>query len=258
MTFSEQISTTVDLSKLHVRESGQSSGGVTLTGVSSLSISNSTLSVTLSAAQKSTVNSMTTPQLDIDIGAVSDISNNGITAAIDRPLTVSDTAPPILDSAAYHTTTGILSLTFSEQISTTVDLSKLHVRESGQSSGGVTLTGASAHSVSGSTLTVTLSATQQSAVSAMMTPQLDIDAGAVSDTAGNPIAPAADRTMSVTDEMAPTFSSATYNNITSVLSVSFSERISTTVDLSKLHVRESGQSSGGRHPDGRQFPVYLP
>ena len=258
VTFSEPISTTVDLSKLHVRESGESSGAAsTLTGASSSSVSGSTLTVTLSATQQSAVESMATPQLDIDAGAVSDTSSNPIAAAADRTISVADGIAPTFDSAAYSTGTGALTVTFSEPISTTVDLSKLHVRESGESSGGVTLTGASSSSVSGSTLTVTLSATQQSAVESMATPQLDIDAGAVSDTSSNPIEAASDQAISVADGTAPAFDSAAYSTGTGALTVTFSEPISTTVDLSKLHVRESGESSGGVNPDGRILQFRL-
>ncbi len=245
VTFNEPISATADLSKLHVRDQGRFSGGVTMTGVTFLSVSGSTLTVTLSTSQKDAVNAMTTPQLDIDAGAISDIYSSRITAAADRPITVYYTIPPVFDYAAYHTLTGSLNVTFSEPISTTVDPSKIHIREQGQSTGGVNMTGASSQSVSDSTLAVELSTSQKNTVNAMGTPQIDVDAGAVSDTSDNPIVAAEDLPISVTDGTAPTLSSSAYSTISGVLRVTFSEPISTTVDLSKLHVREQGQSSGG-------------
>ena len=146
---------------------------------------------------------MTAPELDIDEGAVFDTSNNGIAAVADRPISAISTPPPVLDSAEYHAITGILNMTFSERISANVDLSKLHIRESGQSSGGVTLTGASARSVSGSTLTVNLADSQRIAVNILDIQQLDIDAGAVSGDAGTPIAAVADLPIAVTDPNQP-------------------------------------------------------
>ena len=125
ITFSEPISTTPDLSKLHIRESGQSSGGITLTGATSQSVSVSTLTVTLSTSQKNAINGMSTPQLDIDAGAVSDISTNQITAAIDRPINSGvDNTPPRLASiersnpaaATTDSQTLVYEVTFSEAV----------------------------------------------------------------------------------------------------------------------------------------------
>ena len=117
VTFSEPMSDTVNLAKMHVRDSGQSSGGVTLTGAAPQSVSGSSLAVTLSASQQSTVGGMIAPQLDIDADAVSDAAGNGIAAVADRPITINDTVRPSFDSAAYVSSTGILALTFDEPIS---------------------------------------------------------------------------------------------------------------------------------------------
>ena len=60
--------------------------------------------MTLSATQQSAVESMATPQLDIDAGAVSDTASNPIAAAADQPITVADghDSRRSFDSAAYH------------------------------------------------------------------------------------------------------------------------------------------------------------
>ena len=245
VTFSEPMSDTANLAKLHVREYGQSSGGVTLTGAASQSVSVDTLAVTLSASQKNTVNAMSAPQLDIDADSVSDAAGNGIAAVADRPITINDTARPSFDSAAYVSSTGILALTFNEPVSRQPVPSKIHVRESGQSSGGVTLTGAS-WTPSGSTIKFFLSSSQKNSVAALGTPQLDLDSGAISDVAGNKIARTVDRSITINDTTPPTFVSSTYDEGAGILRIAFSEPIyGFTTDLSKLHVRESGQSSGG-------------
>ena len=245
VTFSEPMSDTADLAKLHVRESGQTSGDVTLTGAASQSVSDYSLAVTLSESQQSTVNAMSTPQLDIDADAVSDAAGNGIAAVADRPITINDTVRPSFDSAAYVSSTGILALTFDEPLSGAARPSMIHVRESGQSSGGVTLTGTS-WTTSGSTVKLFLTSSHKSGIAALGTTQLDIDAGAVSDAAGNKIARTVDRPITVNDTTPPTFGSSTYDEDTGILRITFSEPIyGLATDLSKIHIRESGQSSGG-------------
>ena len=245
VTFSEPMSDTADLAKLHVRESGQTSGGVTLTGAASQSVSDYSLAVTLSESQQSTVNAMSTPQLDIDADAVSDAAGNGIAAVADRPITINDTVRPSFDSAAYVSSTGILALTFDEPLSGAARPSMIHVRESGQSSGGVTLTGTS-WTTSGSTVKLFLTSSHKSGIAALGTTQLDIDAGAVSDAAGNKIARTVDRPITVNDTTPPTFGSSTYDEDAGILRITFSEPIyGLATDLSKIHIRESGQSSGG-------------
>ena len=222
ITFSEPIGGTANLSQLHVRESGQSSGGATLTGASQ-SVSGSTLTVTLTAAQQTTLAGLTAPELDIDAGAVSDANSNGIDASPDRAITVDDTTKPTFVSATYSTGSGSLVITFSEPIGGTANLSQLHVRESGQSSGGATLTGAS-QSVSGSTLTVALTAAQQTTLAGLATPQLDIDAGAVSDANDNGINASADRAITVDDTVPPTVQSARATAANTIV-VTFSENV---------------------------------
>ena len=91
-----------------------------------------------------------------------------------------DGAPPTFSSATYDKGTGVLAITFSEDVSGTADLAKMHVRESGQSSAGTVLTGATQTTV-GNTLIITLADSQAAAVNAMAAPKLDMDAGAVSD-----------------------------------------------------------------------------
>ena len=90
MTFSEGIDSTVNLAGLHVRESGSSTGGFALTG-STYAVSGATATFTLTQTQQTALAALTTPQLDIDAGAVSDLSDNGIAAAPDGAITIDDT-----------------------------------------------------------------------------------------------------------------------------------------------------------------------
>ena len=246
--FTKPLNTTAhDASKIHVRESGASSGGVTLSN--GIITNNGTSSITfdLDGTDTTTVNAMTTPQLDIDAGAVRDLSNNPISAASDRTVSVTDTAPPEFSAAAYYTGNGTLVVSFTEALNRTAhDASKIHVRESGASSGGVTLSNGIITNNGTSSITFDLDGTDTATVNAMTTPQLDIDAGAVRDLSNNPISAASDRTVSVTDTAPPEFSSAMYHAGNGTLVVSFSEALNRTAhDASKIHVRESGASSGG-------------
>ncbi len=108
------------------------------------------------------------------------------------PITVvsGDTTPPTLSSAEYVSPT--LTLTFSEPLNATINYNLLHIRDTGQSSGGITLDGTSPRYHSSDTITVTLTSTQRDEVAAMTTAQLDIDTNAVFDVLGNGIAAAPD------------------------------------------------------------------
>ncbi len=248
VTFSETLdSSNHDASKFHIRDTGQSSGGVTLSNSMITTNGTDSITFTLSTSNKDAVNAMTTPQLDIDAGAVSDTSGNEIAAAADQTITVNDTILPAFSSATFATGSGVLKVTFSEALNqTTHDASNIHVRNTGQSSGGVTLSNSMITTNGTNSVTFTLSTSNKDAVNAMATPQLDIDAGAVSDTSGNEIAAAADQTITVNDTIKPTFSSATYTTGSGVLNVTFSETLdSSNHDASKIHVRNTGQSTGG-------------
>ena len=102
MTFSEGIGPTVNLAGLHVRESGSSTGGFALTGAAH-AVSGETVTFTLTPSQQASFAALTTPQLDIEADAVSDLSENGIEAAPDLAITIDDTAPPTFSSAGYTT-----------------------------------------------------------------------------------------------------------------------------------------------------------
>ena len=114
-----------------------------------------------------------------------------------------DTTPPNFVLAVYSAGEGRLTITFSEPLNGTARLDRLHLRDQGESTGGVALTGA-VPSFSETTLTLVLTASQRTAAADLPTPQLDITEGAVFDASGNPIRTAADRPIDVDDTAPPT------------------------------------------------------
>ena len=107
------------------------------------------------------------------------------------PVTVTD-PPPTFDSSELNSVTGVLTITFSEEIdatpATNVAPTRIHIRESGNYTGGVTLaSGELDTAADGTTISFTLTAPHLAAVAGLATPELTIDPGAVRDTSGNPI-----------------------------------------------------------------------
>ena len=106
------------------------------------------------------------------------------------PIRVTDSIHPTFVSSELHIGTGVLSITFSEAIDVTpatgVVHSKMHVREQGSRSGGVTLTAAELDTAADAdTISFTLTALHLAAVRGLATPELTIEPGAVRDTFGN-------------------------------------------------------------------------
>ena len=105
---------------------------------------------------------------------------------------VQDSTPPTFVSSGLNSVTGVLTITFSEEIdatpATNVVPTKIHIRESGSYTGGITLTaGELGTAADGTTISFTLTAPHLTAVAGLTTPELTIEPGAVQDTSGNPI-----------------------------------------------------------------------
>ena len=101
-----------------------------------------------------------------------------------------DTTPPTFVSSGLDSTTGVLRITFSKTIdvtpATNVDAAKIHIRESGTYSGGVTLTaGEFGTTFDGNTISFTLTSAHLEAVKGLAAPELTIAPGAVQDTFEN-------------------------------------------------------------------------
>ena len=106
------------------------------------------------------------------------------------PIRIAENTPPTFVSSGLDLTTGVLRITFSETIDVTpktnVDAAKIHIRESGTYSGGVTLTaGKLGTAFDGNTISFTLTLAHREAVKGLAAPELTIDPGAVQDTSGN-------------------------------------------------------------------------
>ena len=101
--------------------------------------------------------------------------------------TSDSTSPPTFVSSELHGTTRVLTITFSETIdATNIDPTKIHIRESGTYSGGITMTaGELGTTTDASTISFTLTRTHLDTVAGLATPELTIEPGAVQDTSGN-------------------------------------------------------------------------
>ena len=93
ITFSEEIdatpATNVVPTKIHIRESGSYTGGITLAaGELGTTADGATISFTLSAPHRTTVAGLATPELTIEPGAVRDTSDNLIVGTFDASTAV--------------------------------------------------------------------------------------------------------------------------------------------------------------------------
>ena len=102
---------------------------------------------------------------------------------------VPDSTPPTFDSSELDSATGVLTITFSETIdAANIVPARMHVRESGTYTGGVTLTAPELVTVSdGTTVSFTLTTSHRATVAGLATPELTIEPGAVRDASGNSI-----------------------------------------------------------------------
>ena len=98
--------------------------------------------------------------------------------------------PPTFDSSVLNTVTGVLRITFSETIDVTpaanIVPTKIHIRESGNYTGGITLSAVELGTTSDdATISFTLNKSRLAAVAGLTPPELTIEPGAVQDTFGN-------------------------------------------------------------------------
>ena len=104
----------------------------------------------------------------------------------------SDTTPPTFVSSALDVS--VLTITFSETIdAANIVPTKIHIRESGNYTHGVTLSAGELDTVDdGATISFTLTISHFAAVAGLATPELTIEPGAVRDESGNLIVGAFD------------------------------------------------------------------
>lgn len=112
-----------------------------------------------------------------------------------------DTTPPTFSSATLNEETGVFTITFDEPINIfAIDPTKIHIRETGSSTGGVTLSLSEFGSITRvHTVPFTLTEENRQEVIALTTPKLDIDESAVQDRSSNPILDSFDNIIVITD-----------------------------------------------------------
>ena len=185
VTFDATLGPAVHVDRLHVREAGRGDTGVALSGRPT--VEGAVLTVALDAGRAGSIGAMASPRLDVGGGAVQDMYGNPVPAAAGLPLDVPDAVPPVLDSATYHNSTGLLSVSFSEPLNhTATDYPGLAVIGP---SGNLTLADAANRATpDGETIAATLYQTQRGMVGPDST--LKVSGGAVADESGNRIEPA--------------------------------------------------------------------
>ena len=88
LVFSTELdSAATDYSKMHVRESGASAGGVSLDGATPVTHGDSVITVTFGNADQITIAGMADPTMHMDADAVTDTNSLGNAAAADLPIT---------------------------------------------------------------------------------------------------------------------------------------------------------------------------
>ena len=100
---------------------------------------------------------------------------------------VQDSTPPTFVASELDSDAGVLTITFSETIdAASIVPAKIHVRESGNYSGGTTLTAGEFVTVAdGATISFALTEPHRAAIARLATPELTIEPGAVRDASGN-------------------------------------------------------------------------
>ena len=223
VTFTEPVTVA---SGLHLRESG-SAGGIPLP-----SSSGTVLSFTLSEAQRQQALAFATPSLRMEAGAAADGAGLSSDAADVQVSATADAVPPVASSAFLDLGTGILTISFDENLGPASNPSLLSISGS--------LTGAQV-SVSGSTATVELTEQQRQAAIGLSPPSLVLGAGAFRDVSGTGSAPATLPLQTAPDDDRPRLVTAALNTDTSTLVLEFDETMDASAFGAQLsHVRITG------------------
>ena len=247
-----------------VRPAGASTGGVTLSGTTSIVSVGNTIEITVSDAQRVAINDLinlpaaTAPnpiELDVLAGAVADIAAtpNFVLETNDTSIFVqSDTTPPLIPSATFDESFNLLTISFTENVDVTpvtqVDLSGIFVTEDGTFDANV-LTGATVNNlVDGNPISITVTDAQKAGIIALISPVLDVSAGSFVDLSGNPgplqSVPIA---LTPTDITPPSITNVEFDESFGFLRITFDEEVDLTpdtqVDLSKVFISETGNTN---------------
>ena len=274
LTFSESVKegANVDLAKIFINDgSFASPAGTALTGstVTSTADTDAEITVELTEALRQTAIGYTAPYVRLDAGAVKDLSDQNVAAAVAEITDTPDTTAPRLvatgqNGPALNEETGILTLTFDETVKASdsdVDQSKILINDGSFTSGGEPLTGATVTSTgNGATVTVDLTEAQRKAAIDYATPHVRLAQGAVKDFSNQDVAASASAEITDTaDTAAPQLSSTTapvFHVPTGRLTIVFNESVNDgTVDLTKVFIRDGSGTSGGTALTGTGFSV---
>ncbi|MBK1719781.1 DUF4347 domain-containing protein [Thiocystis violacea] len=261
----------IDLSKLTV--TGEGGETVTLTGSGVEITDSSHFSVVLNASSDMALimllnkNGLTsTSGATYNLAAATGWAPGYASTPADltlNPITVSNVSAPTLDSAIYDASTGVLTVTGANLLryygaANDIDLSKLTL--TGESGATVPLSGASVEVTSGTSFAVTLNAADRAAVGMIFNKNGAVSTGgttynlaAAEDwaTGADSAVVVADLTgngITVSNVPIPTITSATYNSVTGLLTVTGTgfvkhDGADNDVDLSMLTITGAGGSS---------------
>ena len=267
LTFSESVKegSNIDLAKIFINDgSFASPAGTALTGstVTSTADTDAEITVELTEALRQAAVGYADPYVRLDAGAVKDLSDQNVAAAVAEITGTPDTTAPRLvatgqNGPALNEETGILTLTFDETVQagdSDVDQSKIFINDgSFASPAGTPLTGATVTSTgNGATVTVDLTEAQRKAAIGYATPHVRLAEGAVKDFSNQDVAASASAEITDTaDTAAPQLSSTTapvFHVPTGVLTIVFDESVKdgpANVDLTKIFFNNGYFTSGG-------------
>ena len=211
-----------DPSKIILYDSTKA-GNVTLSSNTFTQNPAGSLTTTLTGSVKASFVNLTHPRhVAILTDGAADIWNNNNTASITSAISYDDATPPALQSAAYSTSGGQLSIVLSERLALH-DPSKIILYDSTKA-GNVTLSSNTFTQNPFGTLTATLSGSQMTSFVGLDNPRyVAVRPGGVTDVWNNANPSHLATTVSYSDPNNMTITSAAYNTISGFLNVTLSE-----------------------------------
>ena len=239
VTLSEDLASH-DSTKVVLYDSTKS-GNVTFAANAFSEVEAGILSITLSGSKKSGFEDLNHPRnVAILVGGVTDLWGNSNAASMNTAISDDDTAAPTISSTQYKVSTGVLSLTMSEDLAAH-DSTKIVLYDSTKS-GNVTFAANAFSEVADGILSVTLSGSKKSGFEDLNHPRnVAILVGGVTDLWGNSNAASMNTAISDDDTAAPTISSTQYKVSTGVLSLTMSEDLASH-DSAKITLYDSTKS----------------
>jgi len=202
--FDERIDTSpsslVDLTKVFFSESGGVNENVLTAAEVTTTSDDVEVTIALTATQITDLLALASPELDVSLGAFIDKNNNPVVDTPDTPITIipTDLTKPVILSAAYVESTGVLTITFDEPIdASSTDPSKVFVSKT-KKRNQIALDAATSVISVGNTIEITVAEADRLAINALSSHELDVGKNAFTDLAGNRIDKSTDTTITVT------------------------------------------------------------